>query len=53
MPIAECGRVDGSWPWVRESDIPRAAVPADDEMPTMLSATWSDVDQPPYLSAFG
>jgi EAL domain-containing protein (putative c-di-GMP-specific phosphodiesterase class I) len=54
MRIAECGRVDGSWPWVRESDIPRPVVPSDDEVPAMLAAaTWADVDQPPYLSAFG
>jgi diguanylate cyclase (GGDEF)-like protein len=54
MRIAECGRVDGSWPWVRESDIPRPVVPSDDEVPAMLAAaTWADVDQPPYLSALG
>jgi diguanylate cyclase (GGDEF)-like protein len=51
MPIAECGRVEGSWPWSRGNDAPPAAV-SDAEEPAMLGATWSDADQPPYLSAY-
>jgi predicted signal transduction protein with EAL and GGDEF domain len=55
VEIAERGRVDGPWPWIRESDIPPAAAPRvrDEELAPMLPGTWSDVDQPPYLTAFG
>jgi diguanylate cyclase (GGDEF)-like protein len=56
MTIAECGRVEGPWPWVRESDIPPTPVEPrhrDEELQPMVPGTWSDLDQPPYLSAFG
>jgi EAL domain-containing protein (putative c-di-GMP-specific phosphodiesterase class I) len=55
LEIARRGRVDGPWPWTREGAVPAPAAPRmhDDDLAPMLPGTCSDVDQPPYLSAFG